>query len=161
PWSSPWYTQRLRDQSNNQAIALLRTLAHSQRQAEATQEVLLQLNRLSFEDATKAVQELRGPRRFTRGSGNSLSLSAGLMTLDDQRQFTLCALVDSGCTGSSIDAGFVKAKGLNVHPLPRPIPVYNADGTLNKGGAITDYVTLKMTIGTHSERITFGVTDLG
>ncbi|KIJ06944.1 hypothetical protein PAXINDRAFT_28783, partial [Paxillus involutus ATCC 200175] len=70
-------------------------------------------------------------------------------------------LVDSGCTGSSIDSGFVRAKGLNAQPLPRPIPVYNADGTLNKGGSITHFVTLQMTIGKHSERITFGVTDLG
>ena len=71
------------------------------------------------------------------------------------------ALVDSRCTGSSIDAGFVKAKGLNARPLPHPIPVYNADGTLNKAGSITHYVTLCMTIGTHSEQITFSVTDLG
>lgn len=124
--------------------------------------MLQQLNQLSFEDTAKAIQELRGPKRFIRGiRGSSLTLQAELTTLDDQRQFSLQALVDSGCTGSSIDAGFVRAKGLNIHPLPRPIPVYNADGTLNKGGAITDYVTLRMTIGKHSERITFGVTDLG
>ncbi|KIJ11492.1 hypothetical protein PAXINDRAFT_41819, partial [Paxillus involutus ATCC 200175] len=43
----------------------------------------------------------------------------------------------------------------------RPIPVYNADGTLNQGGLITHYATLRMTIGHHSERITFGVTNLG
>ena len=69
--------------------------------------------------------------------------------------------MDSGCTGSSIDSGFVQAKGLNTHPLPRPIPVYNADRTLNKGGATTHYVTLRLTIGTHSEWITLGVTNLG
>ncbi|KIJ06068.1 hypothetical protein PAXINDRAFT_40836, partial [Paxillus involutus ATCC 200175] len=43
----------------------------------------------------------------------------------------------------------------------RPIPVYNADGTLNQGGMITHHVTLRMIIGHHSEQITFGVTDLG
>jgi len=84
-----------------------------------------------------------------------------LATLDDQRQFFLWGLVDSGCTGSSIDSGFVKAKGLNAQPLPRPIPVYNADGTLNNGGLITHTITLRMTIGKHSERITLGVTNLG
>ncbi|KAF8545983.1 hypothetical protein OG21DRAFT_1400390, partial [Imleria badia] len=158
-----WYAQRLRDQSPSQALILLRILVHPRRQPEATEQVLQQLNHLSLMDATQAVQELQGPKRFIRGSrtGNSLTLQAELFTLDDQRTFSLQALVDSGCTGSSIDAGFVKAKGLNTCPLPQPIPVYNADGTLNKGGAITDYVTLRMTIGTHSERITLGVTDLG
>ncbi|KIJ12374.1 hypothetical protein PAXINDRAFT_83121, partial [Paxillus involutus ATCC 200175] len=61
-------------------------------------------------------------------------------------------LVDSGCTGSSIDSGFVKAKGLNAQPLPRPILVYNADGTLNKAGSITHFVTLRMMVGKHAER---------
>jgi len=84
-----------------------------------------------------------------------------LTTLDDQRQFFLRGLVDSGCTGSSIDSGFVNAKGLNAQPLPRPIPVYNADGTLNNGGLITHTITLRMVIGKHSERITLGVTNLG
>lgn len=69
--------------------------------------------------------------------------------------------MDSGCTGSSIDAGFVQAKGLNAQPLPRPVPVYNADGTLNNGGSITHTVTLRLAIGRHSERIIFEVTNLG
>jgi transposase InsO family protein len=134
---------------------------HARRQPEATEEVLLELNQLSLEDAAGAIQELRSPKRFIRGNGNSLTVGVDLTALDDQRQFSLKALVDSGCTGSSIDSGFVRAKGLNAQPLPRPIPVYNADGTLNKGGSITHFVTLQMTIGKHSERITFGVTDLG
>ncbi|KIJ10923.1 hypothetical protein PAXINDRAFT_39120, partial [Paxillus involutus ATCC 200175] len=161
PWSSPWYAQRLRDQPPSRAIALLRTLVHAHRQPEATEEVLLELNQLSLEDAAGAIQELRGPKRFIRGSGSSLTIGIDLVTLDDQRQFSLKALVDSGCTGSSIDSGFVKAKGLNAQPLPRPIPVYNADGTLNKAGSITHFVTLRMMVGKHAERITFGVTDLG
>jgi hypothetical protein len=97
-------------------------LSHSQRQLEATEDVLVQLNKLTIEDATDAIQELRGPKRFIRGTGKSLSLTAQLSTLDDQRQFSLRALVDSGCTGSSIDTGFVQAKGLNTRPLPRPYP---------------------------------------
>ncbi|KAF8833423.1 hypothetical protein BDN67DRAFT_869654, partial [Paxillus ammoniavirescens] len=156
-----WYAQRLRDQKPDRAIALLRTLTHSHHQLEATTDVLTQLNQLSLEDAANAIQELRGPKRFIRGVGNSLLLTAQLSTLDDQREFSLKALVDSGCTGSSIDTGFVQAKGINTQPLPRPIPVYNADGTLNQGGLITHYATLRMTIGHHSEWITFGVTNLG
>ncbi|KIJ09774.1 hypothetical protein PAXINDRAFT_35052, partial [Paxillus involutus ATCC 200175] len=110
------------DQKPVRAIALLRTLTHSQRQLEATEDVLIQLNKLSVEDAADAIYELRGPKHFIRGTGNSLNLTTQLSTLDDQREFSLRGLVDSGCTGSSIDAGFVQAKGLNTCPLPRPIP---------------------------------------
>lgn len=52
-------------------------------------------------------------------------------------------------------------KGLNVWTLSQSILVYNAIGALNKREAITDYVILCMTIGSHSEHIMFGVTDLG
>jgi hypothetical protein len=41
-----------------------------------------------------------------------------LIILDDERQFSIQALVNSTCMGLSIDAGFVKAKGLNTCPLP-------------------------------------------
>ena len=140
---------------------MLCILVHTQRQPEATPEVLLQLNQLTVEEATEAIRELQGPRHFIRGSGSSLTVEMELTTLDDQRQFSLRGLVDSGCTGSSIDSGFVKAKGLNAKPLPRPIPVYNADGTLNGGGMIMHTLTLRMNIGKHSEQITLGVTNLG
>ena len=42
-----------------------------------------------------------------------------------------------------------------------PMPVYNADGTLNQLGKITEYVEVRMTIGDHSERIQLAVTKLG
>ncbi|SJK99846.1 uncharacterized protein ARMOST_03157 [Armillaria ostoyae] len=42
-----------------------------------------------------------------------------------------------------------------------PIAVYNADSTHNKAGNITEFVEFRMTIGNHSERIDFAVTNLG
>ena len=142
PWTPLWYAQHLRDQSPVQAVILLHLLVHTQHQPEATPEVLSQLNQLTVEEASDAIREMQGPRRFVQGSGNSFTVGMELTTLNDQRQFFLQGLVDSGCTGSSIDSGFVKAKGLNAQPLPRPIPVYNADGTLNNGGSITHTITL-------------------
>ncbi|KAG0699468.1 hypothetical protein DFH29DRAFT_877292 [Suillus ampliporus] len=56
------------------------------------------------------------------------------------------ALIDSGCTGSTIDARFVAAKGINTQKLACPIPVYNADDTLNAGGVISHYVVLQLNI---------------
>jgi hypothetical protein len=83
-----------------------------------------------------------------------------LSTLDDRRTFGTRILIDSGCTGSSIDAGFVAAQGINMQKLARPIPVYNADGTLNAGGAISEYVVLQLKMQDHIERLHLGVTNL-
>jgi transposase InsO family protein len=163
PWSASWFAHRFRDQPYERAIGLLRTAVHSKRHLEATREVLEQLNALSLDEATEAISELRGPKRYIRGSqgGNSLLMSAALTTIDDRRTFGTRALIDSGCTGSTIDAGFVAAKGINTHKLARPIPVYNADGTLNAGGAISHYVVLQLNIHEHTERLVLGVANLG
>ena len=45
--------------------------------------------------------------------------------------------------------------------LPIPIPVYNADGSFNQDGAITEVVDLRLTIQDHSEKITLAVSNLG
>ena len=88
-WTSPWYAQRLRDQKPSQAMTLLRVLVHPHRYPEATPEVLDELNHLTTEEATDAIQELRGPKHFVCGSGSSLTVPAQLSALDDQRQFSL------------------------------------------------------------------------
>ena len=37
--------------------------------------------------------------------------------------------------------------------MPIPIPVYNADGTRNQAGPITEMAELVLAIGEHQERI--------
>jgi len=89
-------------------MTLLQILIHPRCCPEATSDVLEELNHVTIEEVTDAIQELRGPRRFICSSGrSSLTVPAQLSTLDDQCQFSLHALIDSGCTGSSIDARFV------------------------------------------------------
>ncbi len=41
------------------------------------------------------------------------------------------------------------------------IPVYNANGTKNSGGAITKYAEIRLTIGDHAKWIDLAVTELG
>ena len=48
-----------------------------------------------------------------------------------------------------------------MRPLAHPIPVYNADGTRNSAGSLTEWVRLKVTIGDHEELMDFGISDLG
>jgi hypothetical protein len=117
---------------------------------------------LGCNDAVAALEELHQPKRFIRGSkGNQMDLDIQLRTIDDQRMFHVKALLDCGCTGNCIDSGFVKAKGIKTYKVPRAIPVYNADGTLNSDGPIKEFVTLHMTHGNHQERISLAVTNLG
>jgi len=70
-------------------------------------------------------------------------------------------LLDSGATGLFLDTGFVKYHNLNTRKLPKAIPVYNVDGTLNKSGSIHKEVDLIMIYKNHTEKATFAVCDLG
>lgn len=47
------------------------------------------------------------------------------------------AFIDSGATGIFISPRFIREHRLRTEPLPRPIPVFNMDGTLNKEALIT------------------------
>ncbi len=71
------------------------------------------------------------------------------------------ALIDSGCTGSTINQAYVKKHQLDTKKSAVPIPVYNADGTHNQGVDITEFVELSLTIGEHREGIDLAVTNLG
>lgn len=71
------------------------------------------------------------------------------------------ALIDSGCTGNVMDKMFAQLHGFNAKPLPRAIPVKNADGSENRAGPVTHYTELLVTIQGHVERIPVALTDLG
>ncbi len=71
------------------------------------------------------------------------------------------ALIDSGCTGSAINQAYIEKHNLDTKKALIPIPVYNADGTRNQGGDITEFVELSMMIGEHCERIDLAITNLG
>ena len=68
-------------------------------------------------------------------------------------QFALTALVDSRCMESCIDINVVQHFKIPTKKLMVPTPVYNADGTLNQLGKITDYVEFRMIIMDHSEKM--------
>ena len=71
------------------------------------------------------------------------------------------ALVDSGATTSFINKSFVETNKLVTIKLATPYQVKNADGTLNKGGRITEAVKAYIEIGTHKHKQLLLVTDLG
>ena len=84
-----------------------------------------------------------------------------IRALDTGAQHELKALLDSGATGLFLSTSFVERNNLNTRKLPRAIPVYNVDGTLNQGGSIKEEVDVIMTFQDHTEKATFAVCDLG
>lgn len=91
----------------------------------------------------------------------STHLQLQLKTLYTGVQLDLKALLDSGATGLFLSSSFVERNNLNTRVLPRPIPVYNVDGTLNQGGSIREEVDVIMTYQDHTEKAIFAVCDLG
>src|SRR5882724_13717544 len=73
----------------------------------------------------------------------------------------ISALIDSGSTSQFIEIDYVWSKNLCTQHLPRAIPVYNMDGTLNEAGYITKVINLIVQYGDHSERATFNFTGIG
>jgi hypothetical protein len=71
------------------------------------------------------------------------------------------ALIDCSATGCFIDIEGAKLNNIPTHPLSKPIPVYNVDGTANDAGAITDIANVILRYEHHSERTQLAVTHLG
>ena len=85
----------------------------------------------------ETVKEMRGRKQWIRRINNaSVMMSTVVETLTDKRGFAVEALLDCGAMGCYIDDGFVTDKSPPTERLLRPVPVYNVDGTHNKGGPI-------------------------
>src|ERR1700676_1398841 len=98
---------------------------------------------------------------FVRGEGNQLTINTVITDLATEKTIPARALLDSGCTGCTIDRTFVNKHKLVTIELEHPIRVLNADGTDNKDGQITEMVEVRMRIGQrHEENIQLAVTFL-
>ena len=132
------------------------------RAREATEEKVMAIRKLTTKEAVEVVSEMKRGRKFIRGTkGQDLKLRVTIESLATGSQYEADALLDSGATGSCVNKDYVEAQGLQIKKLPLPLPVYNADGTLNEGGAIEGFVEVRMLIGDHAERIKLAVTNLG
>jgi len=66
----------------------------------------------------------------------------------------------SGATGLFIDHAWLHQKKITTRKLEHPIEVYNIDGSINRGGSITEEVTLILSYQGHKECTVFEVCDL-
>jgi hypothetical protein len=106
------------------------------------------------------LSQLHGPNR-QRQNSQQLDLPVIIETTGDNRRFPIKALIDSGCTGSTIDWKFVEENKINTQLMPKPVPVFNADGTRNAVGDITRFVEVRLSVLDHHEKILLAVAELG
>ena len=153
PWSIPWIKKVCEERDHDHALKILKSFVHNTQTAEVTPELIQCMKDSTNAELHLILRELQQKLRYihkTTHNHNTLDLSVSLIT-DNGKTLSTMALIDSGCTGSSIDKGFIQQHHIPTHELPQSIPVYNADGTPNSRGAISTFVTVKLTIGEHIE----------
>ena len=131
------------------------------KQKELEKKTIEELKEMMEEDTIWYINLLHlEPKRVIATGKHQMDLKGSIQRTDTGEQISMKALLDSGCTRSCIDEAFVDKHDIETRELPKPIPVYNADGTPNANGMVTRMVQLRFTIGSHSELINFAVSTL-
>jgi len=73
----------------------------------------------------------------------SLLLPVEIRTMDTNKLHSIKALLNCRATGSLIDRDFVCSRGMNTWTLSYNILVFNADGSPNKTGQISEVVDVR------------------
>ncbi len=131
--------------TESEAKAILKNWIHKARAEEVVDNMIEGMRKAMRVDALWWLEELRQPRRYISalsGKGKDLTIDVQIETLENITKVATTALVDSGCTSSAINRAFVKKHNIPTHATAAPIPVYNADGTRNQGGSITQYAEI-------------------
>ncbi len=150
--------------TESEAKAILKNWIHKARAEEVVDDMIEGMRKAIRVDTLWWLEELRQPRRYISalsGKGKDLTINVQIETLENITKIATTALVDSGCTSSAINRAFVKKHNILTHATTAPIPVYNADGTRNQGGSITQYAEIRLIVGDHAERIDLAITELG
>ena len=160
-WTPEWVFRRIKEQATGQMLTDLTTYTKKGKRKELTEDVIQELRRMAKEDAIWYINLLHSePKRVIATGKHQMDLKGSIQRTDTGKQISIKALLDSGCTGSCIDETFVDKHGIETRELPKPIPVYNADGTPNANGMVTRMAQLRLTIGSHSELMNFAVSTL-
>lgn len=150
----------------------MRKWAHVERAGEIDDSLVKSLCFLDRDLSLQTLRQFKEPRdnlHLIQGVGvvrdRSFIIPLSLTSLDSETNVSAtvdAALIDCGAQKwGYLNSSFVKRLRLPTTALPHPIGVYNADGSLNKAGAITHVSTLRMCVGEHSETITFRITNTG
>ena len=123
---------RLRNAEDHEAEFLLNSLSQHRSQDLA----------LALKEFEKTIANLETKRELKPST---------LITTEDGDTFDVTALLDCGCTNSAINRKFVLEHNIPTKRLPFPRKSLNADNTPNKGGPITEYVSVRLDVCGHAE----------
>ena len=90
-------------------------------------------NKLNSINITERVRDIQ----YTLWPLREVWLKVGLEKLENHEGVAVKALLDSGATGLFMNMTFAKKKRFKMEKLKKPLLVWNVDGTINVGGAIT------------------------
>ena len=116
----------------------MRSFIHESHQEQVIPRLIRQLREINKLEAQFVLHELQQKPRFVqhkRKSDNTFKIKATLETPSGET-LDVITLLNSGCTRTTIDERFAKEKGLKTYKLPVPIPIYNADRSINSAGSI-------------------------
>jgi hypothetical protein len=134
PYMAGWTLARLREGSPH-AKVILKDWAHTQQHREVNNVIINEITSLGETQALEALIELQKPRAFVKGTrGMKLVVDTRIQSPNTLEEYIAKALIDSRCEGSCIDRTFVEINRIPTIKLPRPIPIYNADGQPNSDG---------------------------
>ncbi len=145
PFEVDWTLRAIcKARNDNATCAALAVWIHKDKGTDMTDELLKEL-RLGGENTRERLYELHEPPRIIHRHESTKSDFLILITLHPvtgTKTLTMKELLDSGCTSSAINRSFVNEHQLETRKVAVPIPVYNADGTRNTDGNITDFIEL-------------------
>ena len=130
PRSSPERILQSLGRSRRTGLQELHRWTARDRRQEVDEDMAEELTTMYRPDAINVINELRRGVQWIRSiRGNSVMVPCTVESLHDGRGHTVSALLDSGATGCYVDRDFAERNALDIERLPRPVPVYNADGT--------------------------------
>ena len=162
PRTSQWIKKVVDSKDEERAIKHVRSFVHESRQEQVPPRLIRQLREISELKAQFVLHELQQKPRFVqckRQSNNTFEIKVTLETPSGET-LDIITLLDSRCTGTTIDKRFAKEKGLKTYKLSVPIPVYNADRSINSAGSIREFTIIKMRIGDHFKQIAMAMSNL-
>ena len=89
------------------------------------------------------------------------SLSIPVQIHDTDKTVETLTLIDSGAGGKFIDQNYVRKLRIKTQELEQPLIARNVDGTPNKKGKITSFITLILIINGRTKQTRLLVTGLG
>ena len=153
-----------------------KTRGEARRASPDPDSLMVHINRLRIEDRWDFMEHLFGLETsdhaeetvYLRATKVHMTyarkikaIHADLKLLTMQQATEERALLDSGASENLINKETWKTLGTRTFTLPKPITIYNIDGTENRQGKVMQYCWLKIRKGNEEQRMRFFITNTG